>query len=118
MSTSGKESTSSERLQQSSHICVLERNPEAWSNTKSRPDVLLKHPDGCTLDQIETSRHRRRFRWEVLVIWMDDALDRWMYEQYDTPFGRLVLWTDGRPDGMTRCPDGWQGTEFSALQTV
>jgi hypothetical protein len=23
-----------------------------------------------------------------------------------------------RPDGMTRRPDGWQGTEFSDLQTV
>jgi len=29
-----------------------------------------------------------------------------------------VLWTDGRLDGMTRRPDGWQVTEFSALQTV
>jgi hypothetical protein len=25
---------------------------------------------------------------------------------------------DERPDGMTRCPDGWQGTKFSDLQTV
>jgi hypothetical protein len=30
----------------------------------------------------------------------------------------MMLWTDGRPDGMTRRPDGWQGTKFSALQTV
>jgi hypothetical protein len=29
MSAFGQESTSSERLQQSSHICVLERNPKA-----------------------------------------------------------------------------------------
>jgi hypothetical protein len=29
-----------------------------------------------------------------------------------------MLWTAGRPDGMTRRPDGWQGTEFSDLQTV
>jgi hypothetical protein len=27
-------------------------------------------------------------------------------------------WTAGRPDGMTSCLDGWQGTEFSDLQTV
>jgi hypothetical protein len=29
-----------------------------------------------------------------------------------------VLWTDGRPNDMTRRPDGWQGTKFSALQTA
>jgi hypothetical protein len=29
-----------------------------------------------------------------------------------------MLWTAGHPDGMTRCPDGWQGIEFSDLQTV
>jgi hypothetical protein len=27
-------------------------------------------------------------------------------------------WTAGRPDGMTRRPDGWQGTEISDLQIV
>jgi hypothetical protein len=53
MSASGQESTSSGRLQKSSHICVLERNPEAWSNTECRPDVLLKRPDGCKLKQFE-----------------------------------------------------------------
>jgi len=49
---------SSGRLQQSSHIYVLERNLEAWSNTKCRPDVLLKRLDGCKLEQFEASRHR------------------------------------------------------------
>jgi hypothetical protein len=33
-------------------------------------------------------------------------------------FGRLVLWTAGRPDGMTHHPDGWQGTKYYDLQTV
>jgi len=27
-------------------------------------------------------------------------------------------WTAGRPDGMTRRLDGWQGIEFFDLQTV
>jgi hypothetical protein len=58
MSPFGQEFKSSGQLQQSSHICVLERNPEAWSNTKSRPDVLLKRPDGWMLEQFEASRHR------------------------------------------------------------
>jgi hypothetical protein len=29
-----------------------------------------------------------------------------------------MQWAAGRPDGMTRRPYGWQGTEFSDLQTV
>jgi hypothetical protein len=49
---------------------------------------------------------------------MDDALDRWTFGRYDTSSGRLVLWTDGGPDGITSRSDGWQGTEFSTLQTV
>jgi hypothetical protein len=28
------------------------------------------------------------------------------------------LWTDERPNKMTRHPNGWQGTDFSNLQTV
>jgi hypothetical protein len=39
--------------------------------------------------------------------------------------GRLELWTDERPNGMTRRPNGmtrrpdsWQGTEISDLKTV
>jgi hypothetical protein len=27
----------------------------------------------------------------------------------------MKLWTDERPDGMTRLPDGWQGTKISDL---
>jgi hypothetical protein len=30
----------------------------------------------------------------------------------------MMLWTDGRQNGMTRRPDGWQGTKFTDLQTV
>jgi hypothetical protein len=98
-------------LQQSSHNCVLERNPEAWSNTESRPDVLLKRPDECKLEQFETSRHRGRSEQKVLIVRTDDTLDRWAS-------GRLALWTNGHPDGITCRSDGWQGTKFSALQTV
>jgi hypothetical protein len=81
------------------YMC-LERNSEAWSNIESRPDVLLKRSDGCKLEQFEASRHRGMSRWE------------------STSSGCMMLWTDGRPQGMTRCLDGWQGTKFSALQTV
>jgi len=27
----------------------------------------------------------------------------------------MMLWIDGRPDGISRCPDDWQGTKFSDL---
>jgi hypothetical protein len=60
MSGSGRESMSSRWLQQSSHICVLERNLESWSNTESHPDRLLNRPNGCKLEQFEASRHRER----------------------------------------------------------
>jgi cell division protein FtsI/penicillin-binding protein 2 len=49
---------------------------------------------------------------------MDDAWDSWESGRYDTSSWRLALWTDGCKDGMTRRPNGWQGTEFSYLQTL
>jgi len=89
---------------------------------------LVKHWEssgraGETSRQMEEGAVRNfstqgKVRTEIHVIWTDDALDRWTSGRYDTTFGRLVLWTDGRPDGMTRRPNGWQGTKFSDLQTV
>jgi len=93
MSVSGREFTSFGRLQQSSHICVLERNPEAWSNTECRPDGLLKRPDGCKLEQFEASR-------------TEEGPD----ENFSSS-RQMMLWTAGRLDGC-------QGIEFSILQTV
>jgi hypothetical protein len=48
---------------------------------------------------------------EVLVVRTDEALDRWT-RRYEMLSERLVLWTDGRLDGMTRRPNDWQGTKF------
>jgi hypothetical protein len=56
---SERESISSGRLQRSSHICVLERNPERRP-TEGRPDEQLNRPDRCKLEQFEASRHRER----------------------------------------------------------
>jgi hypothetical protein len=28
-------------------------------------------------------------------------------------FERMMLWTVGRPDGMSRRPDGYKGSDFS-----
>jgi hypothetical protein len=68
---------------------ILERKSEAWS----RPDV-------CKLEHFEDSRHRGRSGRE------------------STSSGRMMHWTAGRSNGMTRRPDGWRGTEFFDLQIV
>jgi len=60
------------------------------SNTKSRPDVLLKHPDGCKLEQFEVSRHRGRSERKVLIVRTDDALDSWASGRYVTSSERLA----------------------------
>jgi hypothetical protein len=57
-------------------------------------------------------------RTEIHVVRTDDALVCRASRRYGTSSGRLELWTDERPDGMTRRPDDWQGTDFSVLQTV
>jgi hypothetical protein len=57
MSESGRECTLSGRLQQSSNICVFKKKSYSWLNTECRPDVLLKRPDGCKLEQFKVSRH-------------------------------------------------------------
>jgi hypothetical protein len=36
------------------------RKSHSWSNTEYCLDVLLKRPDGCTLEQFEASQHRGR----------------------------------------------------------
>jgi hypothetical protein len=64
----------------------------SWSNTEQRPDVLLRHLDGCKLDQFEASWHRGRFGCKVLVVWTDDA------------------WKVESPEGISRLPDGCTGT--------
>lgn len=107
MSVSGRESTSVERLQQSSHICVwkeilkLDRTLRVvWTgcwiirtyanwrsskllDTEEGPNGNPRHPDGwCfSLMCIRTICH---------VVWTVDALDRWESGQYDTSSGRLA----------------------------
>jgi len=57
------------------YLCFGKKS-SSWSNTKCRPKVLLKRPDGCKLEQFEASRHRGRSRWKVLLVQTEDALDR------------------------------------------
>jgi len=43
--------------------------------TEWLPEVLMKRPDGCKLEQFKTSRHRGRSERKVLVVWTDDTLE-------------------------------------------
>jgi hypothetical protein len=61
---------------------------------------------------------QRKVQKGTHVVRTDDALVWCESGRYNMSFGRLVLWTAGRPDGMTHHPDGWQGTKYYDLQTV
>jgi hypothetical protein len=76
------------------YLCFGKKS-HSWSNTDCLPDVLLKCPDGCKLEQFEASWHRGRSGRKDLVVRMDDA------------------WTVERPDGISHHLDGCQGTEIN-----
>jgi hypothetical protein len=59
--------------------------------------VLLRHPDGCNLEQFEASRHRGKAEWKFLFVRMNDA------------------WTVECQDGICHRPDGCKGTELTIL---
>jgi len=65
------------------------KKSRSWSNTECHPDVVLKRPEGCKLEQFKASQYRGRSEWKVLVIRTDDALDSWVSGQYITSLGRL-----------------------------
>jgi hypothetical protein len=71
------------------YLC-FEKKSHSGLNTECHPDVLLKRPDECKLEQFETSRHRGRSGRKVLVIRTDDALESWASGPYITSSGRLA----------------------------
>jgi hypothetical protein len=97
MGVPGRESTSSGRLQRSSHIYVLERIPIA----------------GRTLSVVRTSC------WNVRTdaSWSSSKLLD-TKEGPDGKFsssGRMMLWTNGHPDGISCRSNGCKGSDFSDL---
>lgn len=106
MSASGWESTSPGRWQQSSHICVLERNPEAlvehWVSFGRAAESSGRMQAGV----VRSFSTQRKVRMGIHVVLTDDALVWCASGRYDTSSGWLVLWTAGRPDGMTHRRDG------------
>jgi hypothetical protein len=87
------------------------KNSHSWSNIECRPDVLLKRPDGCNLEQFEASWHRERCGRKVLVVRTNDALDSWASEQYITSSGRLqairFLWLVDSAESSRRPLNSW-----------
>jgi hypothetical protein len=81
----------------------------SWSITGSRLDGLLRSPDGCKLEQKVLDTVKGPDEWCLVCL----ACGR-----YATSSGRLELEIDERQNGMTRRPNGWQGTDFSDLQNL
>jgi len=50
----------------------------------------------------EGSGRKNKSSGEMMLVCLASGQDR-------TSSGRIKKWTDWRPDGMIRCPDGWQG---------
>jgi hypothetical protein len=70
------------------YLCFGNKS-HCWSNTECRPDVLVKHSDGCKLEQFEASWHRGRSGRKVLVVGTNDALNSWTSGRYITSSERL-----------------------------
>jgi hypothetical protein len=92
MSASGRESTSSELLQQSSLIWTWKEN--------------LK------LDHWESSgRAAESSEW--MQAGTEASRYRWVSGRKSTSSEQMMLWSVGRPDGMARRPDGWNYGQMS-----
>jgi hypothetical protein len=92
------------------YLCFGKKS-HSWSNTKWRPDVLLKRLDRCKLEQFEASRHRGGSGRKVLVVRTDDALDSWASGRYITSSGRLqgiwFLWLLDCAESSRRLLNSW-----------
>jgi hypothetical protein len=64
------------------------RKSYSWSNTECRPDVLLKHPDGCKLEQLKSFSIQRKVRTGS-----SRRPDEWCFEQLDVRMVYHVVWT-------------------------
>jgi len=93
-----------------SYLCFGKKS-HSWSNTEWHPDVLLKRPDWCKLEQFETSRHRGRFGRKVLVVRKGNALDSWASGWYITSSERLqgirFLWLVNCAESSRRTLNSW-----------
>jgi hypothetical protein len=78
------------------YLCFGKKS-HSRSNTKWSPDVLLKRPDGCKLEQFE------------LLDTEDGPNEKFLSSK------RMMLWTVGCPDCISRRPGGFKGSDFSDL---
>jgi hypothetical protein len=81
------------------YLCFGKKS-HSWSNTGWHPDMLLRRPNGCKLEQFEASWQRGRSGRKVLIVRTDDA------------------WTVERLDDITCHPNGCKGTKLIALNSA
>jgi hypothetical protein len=87
VSASGRESTSSGRLNQSSLIWTWKKNLKLIDHWRS------SGRDAETSERMQAGTEASRCRW--------------VSGRKSTSYGRMMLWSVGRPNGMTRRLDGW-----------
>jgi hypothetical protein len=87
------------------YLCFGKRS-HSWSNIECRPDVLLKSPNECKLEQFEASRHRGRSGRKVLVFRTDGASDSGASGRSITSSGRLQVGVSKSPRGAGRVAGG------------
>jgi hypothetical protein len=106
-----------DRVQTGNHIVqtVEVDHPIYWTWKESEADrSLMDVRTGCWEVRTDASWNRSfltqcRVRTEKIR-----RSDGWCWSVWhpvvmNMSFGRMEQWTDGRPDGMTHRPDGWQG---------
>jgi hypothetical protein len=72
---------------------------------------MLKRPDGWKLEQklLDTvwgPDGMNTLFGRMMLVYLASGRD-------DTSSGRMEQWTDERPDGMARRPDGWNSGQMS-----
>jgi hypothetical protein len=120
---SGREHTSSERLQLSSHICVWDKNPITCRTLNGVRTVLPRHLDGCTWT-LDDSRILNSGRTIFHYVQTDATLNSSKLLGTDGGPDRKfssserMLLTDERPDGIPHRPDGCKRTELTDLNSA
>jgi len=113
MSPSGLESTSSGRLHQSSLIWTWNENLKLIDHWTSfgRAAETSGRMQACTEASRYSEGFGRKYTLSGRICLICLASGR-----YGTSSRQMEQWTDERPNGMTRRPDGWQGTEINFLE--
>jgi len=120
---SGREQTSSERMQLSSHNCVWDKNPITCRIQNGVQTVLPHRPDGYTWT-LDSSRTLKCGRTICHYVRTDANLNILKFLGTDgrpngiTTLSRRMLLTDESPNTSLDHPDGNMGSDFSELKSA